>query len=145
VNSPKCHNILVVDEEVEYAPLIEQILEGSFPNVSNLFWFVDEGAVVDFLNTKTPSTISITLLDVENSKLDGMGLLKKLKDESSPFKIIPIIIFSRIRDLSVISKSFCIGANSWVQKPKNLENFRKVVEDICEFWLKNTILPSSIF
>ncbi|MFX1505792.1 MAG: response regulator [Promethearchaeota archaeon] len=144
MDSSKCHNILVVDEEVEYAPIIEQILGESFPNISNLFWFVDEGSVVDFLNTKTSPTISITLLEVENLNFDGLALLRKLKDDSSPFKIIPIIIFSRIRDLSVICKSFSLGANSWVQKPTDLENFRIVIRAICEFWLKHTILPSSV-
>lgn len=144
MDSRKCHNILVIDEEVEYAPLIEQILGDSLPNISNLFWFVDEGSVVDFLNTKTSPVISIILLEVENSNFDGVALLRKLKDESSPFKIIPVIIFSKNQELSVINQSFSLGANSWVQKPPDLENFQIMFGIICEFWLKHAILPSSI-
>lgn len=144
MDSRKYHNILVVDEEVNYAPLMEQVLGESFPNIGNLFWFVDESALVDFLNTKTSPTISIILLEIENSNFDGLTLLEKLKDESSPFKITPIIIFSRIQELAVINKSFSLGANSWVHKPTNLENFRIVIKIICEFWLKHTILPSSV-
>ena len=141
----KSHNILVVDEEVEYAPLIEQILGKFYPNSSNLFWFEYEGAVLDFLNTKLSPTISIVLLDINNSNFNGITLLKRLKDESSPLKIIPIIIFSRLQDFSVIRKAFCLGANSWVQKPTDMETFRTVLEIICEFWLKHTILPSSLY
>ena len=128
MDSRKCHNILVIDEEVEYAPLIEQILGDSLPNISNLFWFVDEGSVVDFLNTKTSPVISIILLEVENSNFDGVALLRKLKDESSPFKIIPVIIFSKNQELSVINQSFSLGANSWVQKPPDVENFQIMFE-----------------
>ena len=141
----KSHNILVIDEEVEYAPLIEQILGKFFPNGGNLFWFEYEGAILDFLNTKTPPTISIVLKDINNLNFNGMTLLKRLKGEFSPLKVIPIIIFSRLEDFSVIREYFCLGANSWVQKPTDLENFRTVLEIICEFWLKHTILPSSLY
>ena len=138
----KSHNILVIDEEVDYASLVQQILEKSCPNGSTLFWFEYEGAVLDFLYSKTPPIISIVLLDVNNSNFNGIALLKKLKDESSHLKIIPIVIFSRSRDFSVIRQSFSLGANSWVHKPTALENYQTVLETICEFWLKHTILPS---
>ncbi|MFW9902866.1 MAG: hypothetical protein ACFFFH_00920 [Candidatus Thorarchaeota archaeon] len=144
MDSRKCHNILVVDEESEYAPFIEQILEEYFPNISNLFWIVDEGDVIDFLITKTSPIVSIILLEVENSNFDSMALIRKLKDESSPFKIIPVIIFSRIQELSVISKFFPLGVNSWVQKPTDLENLPRIIGIICKFWHKHTILPSFI-
>jgi hypothetical protein len=93
VDSRKSQNILVIDEEVEYAPLIEQIIGESFPNIRNLYWFIDESALVDFLNTKTSPTISITLLEVENSNFDGLALLKMLKEESSSFKSLQSSFF----------------------------------------------------
>lgn len=141
----KNHTILVIDDEVEYAPLLEQILGKFFPNGSNLYWFEYEDAILDFLNTKSPPTISIVLLDINISNFNGMTLLKRLKDEFSPLKIIPIIIFSRLQVFSDIRKSFCLGVNSWVQKPTNMKKFQTVLEIIFEFWLKHTILPSSLY
>ena len=140
----KNHNILVLDEDVAYAPLIEQILVQFFSNMSYVFWFDKEAAVLDFLNTKSLPTISIVLLDIENSNFDGIAVLKHLKDESSPLKIIPVIIFSRLREVSVIRQCFSLGANSWVHKPTDLLKFQKILEVICEFWLKHTILPSNL-
>lgn len=138
------HNILVVDEDVNYAPLIEQILGNFFTTMNNVFWFENDGAVLDFLHTKTPPLISIVLLDIENSNFDGIAVLKQFKDESSPLKIIPIVIFSRLKELSVIKLCFSLGANSWVNKPADFQKFQTVLENICEFWLKQAILPSSL-
>jgi two-component system response regulator len=144
VDPRKNHNILVLDEDIEYAPLIEQILVRFFSNMSNVFWFENEDAILDFINIKTPSTISIVLLDIENSNFDGIAVLKHLKGESSPLKIIPVIIFSRLQDVSVIRQCFSLGANSWVHKPTDLTKFQEILEVICEFWLKHTILPSNL-
>ncbi len=140
----KNHNILVLDEDVEFVPLIEQILVHLFSNMSNVFWFDKEAAVLDFLNTNPSPTISIVLLDVENSNFDGIAVLKHLKGESSPLKIIPVIIFSRLQEVSVIRQCFSLGANSWVHKPTDFPKFQKILEVICEFWLKHTILPSNL-
>ena len=144
MDPPKSHNILIIDRDIGYAPLIEQILANDFSNMSDIFWFEDEEAVMDFLSEKTPPIISIVLLDIENSEIDGIAILKRLKDKSSSFKNIPLIIFSRLQDLSVIKQCFILGANSWVHKPRDLKKIRKNLELICQFWLTHTILPSSL-
>jgi CheY-like chemotaxis protein len=144
VDPRKSHNILVVDEDVEYAPLIEQILGKFFSNMNNLLWFENKGCILDFFNAQTPPTISIVLLEIENSNFDGIAVLKQFKDESSPLKNIPIIIFSRLQELSIIRRCFSLGANSWVPKPTDFQKFHTVLEVICEFWLKHAILPSSL-
>ncbi|MFX0122794.1 MAG: response regulator [Candidatus Hodarchaeota archaeon] len=138
------HNILVIDENIEYAPLLEQILGEFFSNMSNVFWLENKSAVLDFLNTKTPPTISIILMDIENSNFDGIAVLKQFKDESSSLKNIPIIIFSRLHEFSIIRHCFSLGVNSWIQKPTDFQKFQTILEIICEFWLKHTILPSSL-
>ncbi|UCG03048.1 MAG: response regulator [Candidatus Heimdallarchaeota archaeon] len=144
MDPPKNHSVLVVDEDTEYTPLIEQILTDMFSSTIDMFWFKNEEEVFDFLNAKTPSIISIVLLDIENSNFDGIAVLRQFKEESSPFKDVPIIIFSRLYEITTIRQCFNLGANSWVLKPRDLKKFRKKLETICEFWFKHAILPSSL-
>ena len=138
------HNILLVDDDSEQAPIIKQILETSISKKITVFWYKNGVAALDFLAVKTSPTISLVLLETKNTNFDGISVLKQLKDVSSPHRIIPVIIFSRSKDLPSIKQCFSLGANSWVRKSSDSNTLKKDLEAILEFWLVHAILPSAL-
>ena len=138
------HNILLVDDDSEQAPIIKQILETSISKKITVFWYKNGVAALDFLAVKTSPTISLVLLETKNTNFDGISVLKQLKDVSSPHRIIPVIIFSRSKDLPGIKQCFSLGANSWVRKSSDSNTLKKNLEAILEFWLIHAILPSTL-
>ncbi len=138
------HNILLVDDDSEQAPIIKQLLETSITKKITVFWYKNGVAALEFLAVKTSPTISLVLLETQNTNFDGISVLKQLKDVSSPHRIIPVIIFSRSKDLPRIKQCFSLGANSWVRKSSDSNRLKKNLEAILEFWLIHAILPSTL-
>ncbi|MFX1282199.1 MAG: response regulator [Promethearchaeota archaeon] len=144
MDRPNGYNILLVDDDIEQALFIKQILETSFSNEIVVFWYENGEAALDFLDVKTSPTISLILLEIESTTFDGVSVLKRLKSVSSRHRIIPIIIFSRSQDQPRIKRCFSLGVNSWVKKPSDPRVFRDTLGIILEFWLTHAILPSSL-
>ncbi|UCG89838.1 MAG: response regulator [Candidatus Heimdallarchaeota archaeon] len=144
MDHPNGYNILLVDDDIEQAPFIKQILETSFSNRITVIWFENGVEALDFLDIKTSPPISLILLEIESTIYDGVSILEQLKDESSHHRIIPIIILSRSRDLRRIKGCFSLGANSCVKKPSDPKVLRNILGVVLEFWLTHAILPSSL-
>ena len=69
----------------------------------------------------------LILLDLQMPKLDGFQVLEKLKADEN-YNFIPIVMFtSSKRDEDVI-KSYREGAVSFIQKPVNYDELKKVVD-----------------
>jgi two-component system, chemotaxis family, response regulator Rcp1 len=55
---------------------------------------------------------------------------------------IPVIIFSTSQLSQDVSRSYELGANCYVSKPGNLDDFRSVVRSIEDFWFGSASLPN---
>jgi len=78
----------------------------------------------------------LILLDLNLPKLDGREILSYLKREDG-LLAIPTVVISASEDEADIEKCYQFRANCYVQKPKHLDAFRSLVEDIHSFWLLN--------
>lgn len=67
-------------------------------------------------------------------------MLKELKSNSL-FCKIPIVVFTTSQASSDIATSYALGANCYLRKPGNLDEYRAVVQSMADFWLGFAILP----
>ena len=80
------------------------------------------------------------LLDLNLPRKDGRAVLSDVK--SDPFlRRIPISIFSTSEARQDIVRSYELGANCYVSKPGNLQDFISAVTSIGEFWFGVARLP----
>jgi two-component system, response regulator len=85
----------------------------------------------------------IILLDLNIPGTDGREALEIIK--SSPeLKTIPVIVLTTSDDRQDIEKCYRDGANSYIQKPVNLNKFIEAIERLKEYWFEITILPEEI-
>jgi CheY-like chemotaxis protein len=82
----------------------------------------------------------LILLDINMPKLDGFGVLNKLKSEPK-YNYIPIIMLTSSRAEEDIVKSYKDGAASFIPKPINYDDFVKVVKGMYSYWQKLSKLP----
>ena len=84
----------------------------------------------------------LILLDLKLPKVDGHEVLRRTK--SSPAtKMIPVVILTSSKQDEDMLKSYLTGVNSYIQKPVNFEQFRKIVKDLGLYWLVVNQLPSA--
>lgn len=85
----------------------------------------------------------LILLDLKLPKVDGLQVLEQLrKDERT--KAVPVVVLTSSKEDPDIATSYALGANSYIQKPVDFDNFQQVVEQLGLYWLViNQPPPSS--
>ncbi len=72
------------------------------------------------------------LLDVHLPKMDGLEVLKRLRDDDRT-RLLPVILFSSSKEH--VMKGYELGANSYVTKPANFERFSEAMRYLGWYWL----------
>jgi len=82
----------------------------------------------------------LVILDLNLPRKDGRAVLSEVK--SSPqLRKTPVIIFSTSQASRDIGRSYELGANSYVCKPGNLQDYISAIMHIGNFWLGCAHLP----
>jgi chemotaxis family two-component system response regulator Rcp1 len=92
-----------------------------------------------YLNSPRPDLI---LLDLLMPNMDGLEFLAQVKSDSR-FKTIPIIVLAASRAESDISQSYQLMASCYLAKPKELEEFERLVKCLNDFWLTRVTFQKS--
>ncbi len=90
-----------------------------------------------YANTARPDLV---ILDLNLPKKNGQAVLAEAKADSN-LRAIPVVVFSTSRSLLDITRSYDLGANCYVSKPGNLNDYFSVVQSIEEFWFGSASLP----
>ena len=82
----------------------------------------------------------LVLLDLNMPKKDGRQVLKEMKTDQF-LKRIPVVILTTSAAEIDIAKTYDLGANCYVTKPVDFNQFQKVVNEIADFWFTVVKLP----
>ncbi|HEY1181503.1 MAG TPA: response regulator [Rhodocyclaceae bacterium] len=75
----------------------------------------------------------LIILDLNLPRVNGMEVLKEIKTNED-LQTIPTVILTTSRAEEDVVRSYKLGANCYVSKPLNLDEFVKVVGSIESFW-----------
>jgi CheY-like chemotaxis protein len=109
--------------------------------IANPLYIVNDGEeCLDFLHRRgkysDPSTAprpGILLLDIQMPKMDGLTVLKHIREDEE-LRRLPVIILTVSRDDEDRLNSYDLGVNAYIMKPVGFENFSGAVRTISLFW-----------
>ena len=76
----------------------------------------------------------LVLLDLKLPKLTGLEVLKLVKNDPRT-KSVPIVVLTASREERDLVASYNLGANSYIQKPVDFDQFREIVKSTGLYWI----------
>ena len=76
----------------------------------------------------------LILLDLKLPKVDGLSVLRALKQDRRTRRM-PVIVLTSSREERDLAASYDLGVNSYIQKPVDFEQFRETVQTMALYWL----------
>lgn len=81
-----------------------------------------------------PPHLRLVLLDLKLPKLSGLEVLARIKsDEIS--RRIPVVVLTSSREDRDIAEAYRLGANSYIVKPVDFEQFTHAVSQVGMYWM----------
>ncbi|WNV03273.1 response regulator [Candidatus Methylospira mobilis] len=76
----------------------------------------------------------VILLDLRLPKVDGMEVLRRIKDDERT-RIIPVVVLTSSTEDRDVAESYQLGVNSYISKPLEFDQFAKTVSELGLYWL----------
>ena len=131
--------ILLVEDNPHDAELTIRALK-KHQAANNIVHLKDGAEALDFIfaegaykDRNIQNRPKVILLDLKMPKVDGIEVLKKVKGNNITRKI-PVVVLTSSREDPDIDKCYELGANSYIVKPVEFNNFLKAIRDLGLYW-----------
>ena len=87
-----------------------------------------------FAGRDTREMPQVILLDLKLPKLDGLGVLRRLRNDRRT-KLLPVVILTSSNEEEDRLNGYGLGANSYVRKPVDFDTFVAAAAQLGLYWL----------
>jgi CheY-like chemotaxis protein len=127
--------ILLVEDDPSEIAFAHQACQLCEPSIQ-LVVVEDSVEALSWLARNAKSCLpSLILLDLKLPKLSGLAVLRRLRMDAVT-QDLPIIVFSEVCEQSDVLLSYQIGANSFVNKPADINQFQELLRELVAYWLQ---------
>jgi CheY-like chemotaxis protein len=132
--------ILFVEDSSDDAALtIRALSKSGFAN--KVHHVVDGAAALDFLycrgiysDREGTDYPKLVLLDLKMPKVSGIQVLEAVKSDPK-LKSLPVVMLTSSNEGPDIERCFELGANSYIVKPVDSDNFFHAIKEIGMYWM----------
>jgi CheY-like chemotaxis protein len=132
--------ILFAEDSKDDAMLtIRALTKSGFSN--KLHHVIDGAEALDFIycrgkyEARNPKEFpKLILLDLKMPKVSGIEVLEQIKSDPS-MKSVPVVMLTSSNEGPDIERCFALGANSYIVKPVDSDNFFKAIKEIGIYWM----------
>lgn len=133
-------SILLVEDNPDDAALTVHALETN--NIGNRLVLARDGVeALDYLFCTGPHAgrdpndhPSVVLLDLKLPKIDGLEVLRRVRATEST-RLQPVVILTSSNEEEDRIKGYALGANSYVRKPVDFDDFVRAAGQLGLYWL----------
>lgn len=134
--------IYVVDDAADYLFLVQQVFKLFLPRYAVRF-FADGVDLMRYIDqSDAPRLPSVIVLDVDMPQLNGLQTLERLKQRPG-WMVVPVVMISNRLDDQFVMDCYKRGASSYLVKPLDINELRRIMELIGEYWVDLNRLPAN--
>jgi len=130
--------LIVEDSEDDFEATLRAFQRAKLKNPVR--WAASGYEALEALAAMTPRP-GLILLDLNMPGLDGRKTLEAIKSNSE-WRKIPVVILTTSDDERDIEGCYALGANTYVQKPVDLDGLFGAIQRLKEYWFEIAILPA---
>ena len=138
--------ILIVEDNPDDEALTIRALKKN--NIGNRVVVVRDGVeALDFLfctgayaSRDSKDMPQVTLLDLKLPKVDGLEVLKRIRADERT-RLLPVVILTSSKEEQDLIESYEYGANSFMRKPVDFDQFADSVHQLGLSWLVLNEIP----
>jgi two-component system response regulator len=132
--------ILLVEDNPTDAELCIRALK-KHHLANSLVWVKDGAEALDFLFGRGSFSgrdmmhpPRVVLLDLRLPKVDGLEVLRQVRADEG-LRTLPVVILSSSKEDRDVAEGYRLGANSYVSKPVEFDEFASAVAQLGLYWL----------
>ncbi len=133
--------ILLVEDNPDDAALTELALRGDIP--ARLQVARDGQEALDYLFNHANDLPRLVLLDLRLPNIDGLEVLRRIR-ENERTSLTPVVILTSSTAPSDVATGYRYGANSYVGKPLEFDQFSRLLRELGSYWLAVNEPPPNI-
>jgi two-component system response regulator len=77
---------------------------------------------------------AVVLLDLKLPRMDGLEVLRKIRGDART-RLVPVVVLTSSIEDSDLANSYGSGANSYLRKPVDFDEFMEAVRQLGTYWL----------
>lgn len=136
--------LLIVEDQADQWVVLRHFLKHTLPGIE-MVNAVSKPAAITCLHDCSRERGLLPRLILQDLHLpereEGISLLSLLKEAASPYRHLPVIVMSSSDDPVNINETYGLGANSYLIKPVNRDEWSRFTEQIRQYWWETTVLP----
>lgn len=82
----------------------------------------------------------LVLLDIKLPRVDGLQVLERLRSNPRT-RLVPVVVLTSSIEPKDLLTCYTLGANSYVRKPIDFQQFSKALQQIGTYWLETNQAP----
>jgi CheY-like chemotaxis protein len=87
-----------------------------------------------YVNRDTRVKPVVVLLDLKLPKIDGLEVLRRLREDTRT-QLIPVVVLTSSKEEQDLISSYSFGCNSYIRKPVDFIQFVEAVRQLGLYWL----------
>lgn len=141
--------IIIEDNDDDYEATTRALKSASGFSMRNTIVRFDNGSgALEYLRregkysdvTPTPPRPGLILLDLNMPGISGQDVLIEIKSNEF-LRDIPVVILTTSDNEKDVEECYKAGANTYIKKPVNIDNFFEAIKKLSEYWFELAILP----
>ena len=96
----------------------------------------------EYAGRDTAAQPQLILLDLKMPKMDGIEVLRRLRQDDRT-RLLPVVVLTSSDEKEDIVKIYNLGANSYIRKPVDFDEFTEAVRQLGVYWLRLNMVPPS--